>query len=669
MNFKSRTFAGRLTRRIILVLLLTMAVVTWLILLKATNAMTRETEARYQDIMTITNERLEKVLIAVEVSAANNVDEIERSLDTPQLLQEALKNELQLNTHLIGCGVAFKPNFFAQEGELYEPYATRTADGIVIVRQIASKGIHDYRQMEWYKMGLKAGKQGHWSDPYHDNEGAGATLCTFSLPIHDKAGRVVGVFGADISLEWLKKQLKEIDRDTNESSAMVSKTSTFGHAAYSFIIGRNGDYIVHPDEKRVLSDNYFKYAKMSEDTKDDEVGHEMLKGKKGFTEFDNENIPSYIFYAPLERTGWSMAIIVPAIVIDISSYILAGVIAAIMLCGLLAVFLVCRFTIRHATKPLRYLANSTDELAKGNFDTPLPTIKHNDEIHRLRDSFEKMEHSLAQYISELKETTAQKASMESELNIAHGIQMAMLPKTFRLAAEYKDIDVYGSLTPAKAVGGDLYDFCVRNRKLFFCIGDVSGKGVPASLVMAVTSSMFQTLSEKEDRPDKIATMINSAVCLHNDSGMFVTFFIGVLDLQTGLLQYCNAGHEAPLLIIPNTGEKEAETYSYEPLDVEPNLPIGVMEDTVYKLQETTITAGTTLFLYTDGLSEAEDSQHTQFGKERITEVAQRSFVPDYQVRMKDFIYSMTAAVHRFVGNAEQSDDLTMFAIRVKEVKG
>ena len=303
-------------------------------------------------------------------------------------------------------------------------------------------------------------------------------------------------------------------------------------------------------------------------------------------------------------------------------------------------------------RPLTKLADSANEVAKGNFSVPLPKMKHNDEIRLLRDSFEGMQHSLKEYIEELKDTTASKAAIENELKVAHDIQMSMLPKTFPPYPERDDVDIYGMLTPAKDVGGDLFDFYIRDEKLFFCIGDVSGKGIPASLVMAMTRSLFRNISLHVSEPNVIMRGLNAAVADGNDTNMFVTLFLGVLDLHTGVLQYCNAGHDSPLLIggIVRT------------LDCDSNLPIGVLDDWAFTLQEIQLESPTTIFLYTDGLNEAEDSMHAQFGEGRILRVAESQMVAGI-VEPAVIVSQMQEAVHRFVDEAEQSDDMTMLAIK------
>ena len=223
----------------------------------------------------------------------------------------------------------------------------------------------------------------------------------------------------------------------------------------------------------------------------------------------------------------------------------------------------------------------------------------------------------------------------------------MLPKTFPAFPYRKDIELYASLTPAKAVGGDLYDFFIRNEKLFFCIGDVSGKGVPASLVMAVSRTLFRNIAAHTDEPSHIVETMNENICEGNDSCMFVTLFVGVVDLMTGRLHYSNAGHEAPYL-------------QDKLLPCDSNLPVGVMSGLKFSEQETDMPPGMTLFLYTDGLTEAENAHREQFGRQRTNDV-----IATFSGSSQQLLEAMTDAVHQFVGDTEQSDDLTMLVIKIK----
>jgi sigma-B regulation protein RsbU (phosphoserine phosphatase) len=207
------------------------------------------------------------------------------------------------------------------------------------------------------------------------------------------------------------------------------------------------------------------------------------------------------------------------------------------------------------------------------------------------------------------------------------------------------------LTQAKAVGGDLFDFFICDNQLFFCIGDVSGKGIPASLVMAVTRSLFRNIAAHVSEPNTIVRAINDALVENNDTGMFVTLFVGMLDLKTGRLRYCNGGHNPPLIVSDKVTEMQCD----------PNLVVGIIPDCEFSLQETTLPHGATIFLFTDGLNEAEDVNHQQFGDERVHAVAWSS-ITNLITRPADLITLMNQSVHDFVGSAEQSDDLTMLAI-------
>lgn len=263
---------------------------------------------------------------------------------------------------------------------------------------------------------------------------------------------------------------------------------------------------------------------------------------------------------------------------------------------------------------------------------------------QLKRAYEQLEQAYAQ----LEEVTMQKERIESELRIAHDIQMKMLPDVLSL---HPDIDIYASMTPAKEMCGDLYDFFVRDNLFYFCIGDVAGKGVPAALFMTVTKSLFRTYAIDENTPDYIVTQMNHNLGEDNRNRMFVTLFVGILDLTSGLLRYCNAGHEVPIII-----NKEVSL-----LPVNHTFPVGAVANTSYQMQSAVIEPHTTILLYTDGLSEAMNVNRKQFGKERVLNEVNRA-VDDGQLSPQALIQRMTQAVTHFVGDTEQSDDLTMLAI-------
>ena len=246
----------------------------------------------------------------------------------------------------------------------------------------------------------------------------------------------------------------------------------------------------------------------------------------------------------------------------------------------------------------------------------------------------------------LNAVNAEKEFMNRELDIASRIQLAMLPGKF-----FTDdcLEIAGSLVPAKQVGGDLYDYVIRDGKLFFSIGDVCGKGIPAAIFMSMTQAVFRSAASHLNDASRIVHSMNKQASRGNDAGMFVTLFVGVLDLSTGMLRYCNAGHEHPLVV---TGK------SVRTLNAKSSLPIGAMEETRYVEQETQLAPGDMVMLFTDGLTEAMNSENALFGRERVAQVISGE-------TPQQLLDNMSQSVAGFVRGAEQSDDLTMLAIRYK----
>lgn len=421
--------------------------------------------------------------------------------------------------------------------------------------------------------------------------------------------------------------------------------------AYNVVIDSVGTYIYHPDRQRIGKRKFFDDIRQSGDALCKELLLGLNSNEMSHQRITIDGVSSYIFYCGVKVTPWRNAIIVPMDGLVIPVIITGLILLTIIFLGMLVAYRISRFTIHRATIPLRLLTKGADEVAQGNFQAPLPELKHNDEISQLRDSFANMQQSLTQYIEQLKTTTTRKAAMESELSIARDIQLSMVPTVF---PQQDHIGIYASMTPAKAVGGDLYDFFVRDGQLFFCIGDVSGKGVPAALFMTETKSLFRAYSSNDGTPDSIVRHMNKDLSLDNKECMFVTFFVGILDLKSGVLRYCNAGHEAPIII-----HKTAE-----PLSVNQILPIGLMEDTDYVTETVVIEPQTTILLFTDGLDEAMDADNLQFGEKRIFNELNDA-IQSGELSPKAVIERMTQAVHNYVGDTEQSDDLTMLCLRFK----
>ena len=459
------------------------------------------------------------------------------------------------------------------------------------------------------------------------------------------------------SVKWLRQWLQQQDIKINKRDLVRSKdqwddknlSENRNLWVYSVVVDREGNFVSHPDSLRMLNDNFFLHLSENNDSLSLHVIDDIKNGARGESKAIVDGREVYIYYDPLRHTDWTMAIIVPRRIEHVLISTWTYLQSAFILLALLCIYLVCYFAIRRTTKPLHALAKSAEEVAKGRFDVPLPKTRHRDEIALLRDSFENMQQSLGTYVEQLQTTTAEKAAMERDLHIAQRIQMALLPPS---CLQQDGIETYAMLTPAKTVGGDLYDFFIRDGKLFFCIGDVTGKGVPAALLMTVSKSLFRAYSSTEDKAEQIVTQMNLRMSENNQVGLFVTMFVGVLDLASGTMDYCSAGHLPPVVI---SGD-EASFLSFVPA-----LPIGCLSETAYQSQQHTLLPGDTLFLYTDGLNEAKNAAKHIFGKKRIMDVVQQAMTSQ-QREPKPLIQLMTQSLSEFVGSVEQSDDLTMLAV-------
>ena len=623
---KKSKLSRRITWRVILIMVLFNVFIIGVVFIFDLVVSTEDSKNRTQHLMDGVEGKLVTMLRAVEIAATNNVAEFEDNLESPEKVYDAMEHVLRLNNHYLGCGIAFEADHFASQGRWFEPYVSFSDSTHVERRQIGSAQ-HDYFNQEWYIKGLSLEKgEGGLTDPYLDKDGGKCILSTYVSPIFDRQGRKVGVYGIDLNLDWLKQTILNEEHKVKQ----MSFDDDGDDDENMFFI-----QILDSKGRKVAGSETIDDKTLQTIQKEDSIDFKLMK---------INDIPYRVSSKRLANTGWTLVVAQHRFFVLLHGYVLGFVILFLMTVGGIVIFFFMSRSIRRAIKPLRFLSDSAHEVAQGNFDTSLPTFKHQDEIAQLRDSFDTMQQSLKQYVEELKESTAAKASIESELNVAHNIQMSMLPKIFPPFPNRNDIDLYAIQKPAKAVGGDLYDFLIRDEKLFFCIGDVSGKGVPASLVMAVTRTLFRR-STHMTGPSRIMETMNEAISEGNDNNMFVTLFIGVLDLQTGHLRYCNAGHNAPFI-------------QGTLLPCDSNLPIGVMPDWNFTEQETDIAPDSIILLYTDGLTEAENALHEQFGEQRITDIT-----TSFRGSPRELIETMTDTVHLFVGDTEQSDDLTMLAIK------
>jgi serine phosphatase RsbU (regulator of sigma subunit) len=548
----------------------------------ARNGIRKEVEHRAKTEMTVKHLEIQQMVTSVESAVKNSNRLLEWAVDNPQTIYPILEEFVKSNPDICGCAFAFEPYYYEDQGRWYEPYVLRDANDSLIPIQIADSS-HDYHSMTWYREGLEA-ESGRWTEPYIDNAGAQGMVCTYTIPVHNAMGELVGVFAADLSLNWLTDKFAS-ENDSKE---------------VSFLVSREGRLLACPDKDKIMKYSLEDIKSQNSDTLIQRINKEMLSGHSGSAKVkDNNGNTRIVYYSPVGgRTGWSMAIVFSEKEMYRGLRAVAIKLQILMILGLALMVYIMWRTVRGFKR--------------------------------------------------LQAVSAEKERIGSELRIASNIQNGMLPKTFPPYPDLDELTLYGTLMSAKEVGGDLYDFYVRDHKSYFCIGDVSGKGVPASLVMAVTRSLFRSVSGQIEDPGQIVSQINNAMSEMNENSMFVTLFIGVLDLHTGELTYSNAGHCKPILL----GEKPMF------VEIDANIPVGIMPDWHYTSQHTSMKPGQTLFLYTDGLTEAETVTQEQFGEKRLMNaLAKAGTAP------RPLVENIIQVVHEFVGSAEQSDDLTMLAIQ------
>jgi len=540
---------------------------------------------------------------------------------------------------VFGMAVAFEPYAMDSAKNFYAPYGYRTEEGISF-KMLGSK-TYRYFLMDWYQLPKELGKP-YWTEPYFDEQGGEVLMVTYSVPFYrvkDEVLTFTGVVTADISLDWLHEQLSSLKLYEN---------------GYPVLYSQNGTVIYHPDTTLVANETIFSYAEQFNDERLWSIGRRMIEGQSGIVEYSSNYSTREIFFLfmPLSFGNWSVGLLLPKEEMLSSLTEVTRNTVIISLLGFLILALAIINITRRVAKPIIALSSATREIAKGNLDAEIPEYTDRDEIGQLTEAFCQMEISLKTYIDELTSTTISKERIESELRIASEIQMGILPKLFPAFPERPEFDVYATIAPAKEVGGDLYDFFFIDDDHFcFLIGDVSGKGVPAAFFMAVTKTMLNIVSEQKKDPGKILIKVNDDLAKDNEACMFVTLFLGVIDIRSGMVRYASAGHNPPVLL------KKNEEPVWLPVPREP--VAGAMEGMPYTTHEVSMAHGDTLFLYTDGVTEAMNEAEEFYGDQKLLDLLKEKRVTTSQ----ELVQVVETSVAEFAGEAEQADDITMLALQ------
>ena len=600
-------------------------------------AMNRATQVLDNTVLRVTD-----ILHSVEV-ATNNTDWLPtRHLDAPDSMFVYSRRILENNPDLNGCSIAFEPYYFKDRGKYFSAFSYNNGKTIQTTQE--GNEHYDYFVMDWYQL-CKLLDRPTWTEPFVDYNPddiySKEMIASYCKPMKDKNGEFIGTFSVDLSLGWL--------------SNTISAVKPYPHS-YSIMVGVGGTYFVHPDTTKLFYQSIFTETLEHEDTARTALGDAMLNGEEGVRRLNFDGEDCFVFYKPLGTTGWSVAIVCPESDIFSGYNRLYRVVIGIVILGLLLMLYFISRIIGRELKPLHQLAKQAETIASGQFDQTLPNEGRIDEIGQLSQSFGDMQKSLVNYIDELKDTTASKAAIENELQVASDIQMGMVPRIFPPFPNRHDIDLFASMSPAKEVGGDLYDFFVQDEQLYFCIGDVSGKGIPASLFMAVTRNLFRIIAQQGKKPEQIATEINLFLSKDNDRGMFVTMFIGLIDLKTGCMDFCNCGHNPPVLVEKEGGKANFLSMEYD------NQPLGLWEDDPFYGESVNNIRGKLLLVYTDGLNEAENPEQKLFGNAAVLELMSKTG----DKTTTEAIEMIKEAVEKHRAGATPNDDLTLLCLRIKE---
>jgi phosphoserine phosphatase RsbU/P len=529
---------------------------------------------------------------------------------------------------------------------------------------------YDPKLFQWYKEAKDTGGL-YWTDLYEDRRGRGPVI-TCAVPFYDQTQG--------------NRIFKGVARSTvllSDFSRIIESTET-GRDGRFFILNREGIMLYSSEgasitvgEGGVISgDNFLE----SPNPRQRSLGRSMILGATGMTELEMEGIPVYVAYAPVQTLGWSLGVAVSvqevsAMVMLIENqiwkitdntkagmdrYILisAGIIALLLAATLIAIaFFAVRFT-QSITGPILALNDGVREVAGGNLERAV-TVRTGDELEQLASSFNMMTAQLRRHIEEIARATAERQRIDTELDIATRIQMSMLPVDFPPF-------MYARVYPAKEVGGDFYDFFFIDDDHFaMVVADVSGKGVPAALFMAIAKTIIKNRLQIGENPGSALEIINRDLCGNNIMDMFVTAWICVLEISSGELVYINAGHNPPLVMRHGNG--------FGFLISPPDLVLAALDDTRYHSRRMRLRPGDMLFLYTDGITEAESASATAeadtgdefYGKERL-----KAFLDaNAGMPLREMIDKFRDDIAAFAGGAEQSDDITMMALRICDPAG
>jgi sigma-B regulation protein RsbU (phosphoserine phosphatase) len=604
----------------------------------ARNAALRAAEQEALNAAEAARNRVLIVLSSVERSTELLGASIETLRPSAPVLEEMLRRFVSGNSNVYGSTASFEPFAFDAGRERFAPYFFRDPkDRARLASADLATPTYRYWERDWYTLPRSAG-QPRWSEPYFDEEGGDTLMATYTVPLRRQvqgASTLVGVVTADLQLDWLRRFIGDVQ---------------IGKSGYGVVLSREGRVIAHPDASLLAVRASDADTAQARERLKPLVGR-ALEGANSFEPLSIDAREYRAMFRPIdEGTRWTFAALYP------EDELLAGVRrqswiqAAVAVGGLGLLAVVVVMLSRRLTAPIHGLADRARKLATGDLDLELPAVSSRDELGTLTGAFHHMRDALREHIRTLRETTAAKERLESELKLAHRIQMGMLPRE-RAGGPDAGFEVAAHLVPARAVGGDLYVHLIEDGRAVFMLGDVSGKGVAAALFMARTKTLFDALAPRLRDPGALLAELNRQLCAENEEGMFVSGVCGVLDPKTGELTYASAGHDSPLRVRPD--------HPAEPLPGDGGLLLGLFDHASYPVSRDRLAPGECVIAFTDGVTDAMDAGGAMFGPERLLDAVSRAGGSD--------AYSLTqsvfSVVQEFARGAPQADDITVLTVR------
>lgn len=588
---------------------------------------------------------------------------MQRVLADESIKYDSIKNECSL---FGGMEDVFKP--IIKSNSNISTIYMGTEDGILLSYDIYSDTAsekeeelyYEYRKASWYTLAKdlhKNGKTFAFTETYQDSYGRGLTI-TCLAPISDKNGNFIGCVAADILMKDLNRTI--VSEGIKEPS-------------FATLIDNKGNIIAHKDIDP-NSEKTFNIKENNNQNKLYEASEVILRKKTGITKIGIGDNAYYIAYAEIPSTNWILCmasplneVVKPAIAIHEkisknTSTIIGSVVnvtfLVIQVCIVISalIFLVISLLVGKFTKkiidPLKKLEQDVNRISQGNLSLRT-LVKTDDEIGNLALSFNDMAESLQKYITDLKEATAKEERIASELNVATKIQVSSLPSEYPNCDEY---EIFATMNPAKEVGGDFYDFFkIDDTHLGLVIADVSGKGVPAALFMMISKTLVETQCKLNTTlsPGQILTTVNNQLCEHNSEDMFVSVWLGIFDITTGSLTASNAGHEFPAIKRANG--------NFEIFEDKHGFVLGGMPEMKYKEYKLELQKGDRLFVYTDGVAEANNINNELYGTDRMV-TALNKYKDN---NLQDLLKNMRVDIDEFVKEAPQFDDITMLCMEYR----